>query len=195
MRAVFNKSNGMKWGAILASGLLFALALPEIVDAANIRGKVSKGELLLNPVWEEARDPNSHRYTFREPSATVSAKMRKLFAHLPADVTVALLGDGAQASKANLRLAGGRGYPSTLVVAPGTELTLTNQDPFVHKPYVKGQSTFTAAVMQSHSTRTWQVPGPGVYELRDEAIPWVRIWIISEPKVVSAASPRRSPAW
>jgi hypothetical protein len=69
--------------ALLAA---IAIALPSAAVAATIKSKVSGAAKLLNPVWNEAKDPNAHRYTFREPSPTVRPDVRNLTAHLPKEL-------------------------------------------------------------------------------------------------------------
>jgi plastocyanin len=162
----------------------------------TVKGKTVGGGKLLNPVWEEARDPKLHRYTYREPSATVRPDVRTLTAFLPKEVCVAALieGDG-QPLKAPLRMviAGGRTSPVTLVVAKGQQIQFENQDPFPHKLYVVGadQKGLQPVETGPAKTRGWTPPGPGKYEIRDQMAPSVRSWIVVEPHVVSVGYPDR----
>jgi hypothetical protein len=170
-----------------------ALAAPGPV---TVKGKTTGTAKLLNPVWEEARDPNLHRYTFREPSATVPVPVRALTAFLPKELCVAALVDGdGKALKAPLRVvvAGGRTSPVTLVVASGQQLQFENQDPFAHKLYVVGADSkgFAPVETAASKSRGWTPPGPGKYEIRDQLAPSVRSWIVVEPHVVNVGYPDR----
>jgi hypothetical protein len=40
-------------------------------------------------------------------------------------------------------------------------------------------------------SREWTVPGPGKYEIRDQAAPSVRSWIVVDPKLAAVAYPTR----
>src|SRR5262249_49318718 len=41
-------------------------------------------------------------------------------------------------------------------------------------------------------TRDWAVPEAGVYEIRDELAPSLRMWVVSEPNVSSISYPSRN---
>lgn len=191
------RSAGAKAGLALAATAL--LALPVIAVAAGpvtVKGKTIGGGKLLNPVWEEARDPKLHRYTFREPSATVRPDVRTLTAYLPKEVCVAALIDGeGQPLKAPLRMvvAGGRTSPVTLVIAKGQSILFDNQDPFPHKLYVVGAESKGLQPVETApaKTRTWLPPGPGKYEIRDKLAPSVRSWVVVEPHVANVGYPDR----
>ena len=111
------------------------------VPAACPRARRSKGKLvglekLMNPVWQEAKDVGSHRFSWREPSPTVRAEFRNLFAYAPKEVCVAALASSAQQPPALpllITVGGGRTTPVTVVVAPGTRLHFENRDPFPHR--------------------------------------------------------------
>jgi plastocyanin len=184
-----------------------ALAIPLVARVAigagyqaggpiTVKGKTVGSGKLLNPVWNEAKDPSLHRFTFREPSATVRPDVRTLTAFLPKELCVAALvpGDGKALNAAyRVVVAGGRTSPVTLVVAPGQQLQFENQDPFPHKLYVVGADSkgFAATETAGGKSRTWTPPGPGKYEIRDQAAPSVRSWIVVEPHVVSVGYPDR----
>jgi len=84
---------------------------------------------------------------------------------------------------------GGRTTPVTVVVTPGTRLHFENRDPFAHKLYGVGQSTFPPGEMAALAARDWTAPGPGRYEIRDELSPSVRSWVVVEPNVAAIAYP------
>jgi hypothetical protein len=181
------------------------LALPGVAPAAapgaagatvTVKGKTVGAGKLLNPGWNEAKDPNLHRFTFREPSATVRSDVRNLTAFLPKELCVVALIDGdAQPLGAPMRMvvAGGRTTPVTLVVAKGQQIQFENQDPFVHKLYVAGSDSKGFAPVETAPARTrgWTPPGPGKYEIRDQASPSVRSWIVVEPHAANVGYPDR----
>lgn len=176
--------------------VLALLVVPGVALAATItvKGKTTGGNKLLNPVWNEAKDPEKNRYTFREQSPTVRNDVRVLTGFLPKELCVAALGDGeAQPNKAPLRMvvAGGRTSPVTLVVAKGQTIQFENQDPFPHKLYDTGNKGLAAVETAPGKPRSWTPPGPGKYEIRDHAAPSLRSWIVVEPRTVSVGYPDR----
>ncbi len=172
-----------------------ASLLPGLALAGGIKGKVSGAEKLLNPVWNEAKDPANHRYSFREPSPTVRGEFRVLYGYAPKELCIAALGTTAATVPDKpllFKLGGGRTNPVTLVVAPGTTLEVLNNDPFLHRPYLVGNPTFEANDLKSKGPRQWKVPASAaVYEMRDELSPSVRSWVVAEPNVAGVAFPQR----
>jgi hypothetical protein len=172
---------------------LAALALvPGLALAGQVKGKVMGLEKLMNPVWAEAKDVTSHRFSWREPSPTVRTEFRNLFAYAPKEVCIALLGGSSQQPQALpmlLTIGGGRTTPVTVVVVSGQRLHFENRDPFPHKIYAVGQSSFPPGEMAPLSGRDWMAPAPGKYEIRDELSPSIRSWIIVEPNVVAVTYP------
>jgi hypothetical protein len=175
----------------LALGLPAGLAGAEPVQVA---GRIEGGETLLNPVWNAAKDPKNHRFTFRVPSATVSAKAKVLSAYLPKELCIVALGTEAQtASKVPTRvvIAGGRTTPVTVVVPQGQEVQFENHDPFPHRLYStdKGAGSMSPNDIDATKSRRWTPPAPGKFELRDERAPSILSWIVVEPKAVKTAYP------
>ena len=173
-----------------------APAAPPASPTVTVKGKTVGSGKLLNPVWNEAKEPNLHRYTFREPSATVRSEARVLTAFLPKELCIVALTDSdAPPLGAALRvvIAGGRTSPVTLVVAKGQQLQFENQDPFPHKLYVAGADSKGFGAMETGpaKTRGWTPPGPGKYELRDLNAPSLRSWIVVEPRAASVGYPDR----
>jgi hypothetical protein len=164
---------------------------PVAASAAVVKGKVTGYQDLLNPVWNEAKSPKAHGYTFREPSPTVSASLRRLFPYPPRELCVVLLAAEQQGKmrRQEIRLGGGQTTPVTIVATPGTELVLRNTDPFAHRLYGVGLKTFSPADTAKGAERTWSVPGEGVYEIRDELVPSLRLWIVSHAKAAMIAYP------
>jgi hypothetical protein len=189
-------------GAVATLVLALPFAAPSTGGAAGavagapitVKGKLAGAAKLMNPVWNEAKDPNLHRFTFREPSATVPSDVRALTGFLPRELCIAALVPGeGKANKAALRMAvvGGRTTPVTLVVAPGQQIQFENQDPFPHKLYIAGADSKGLAPIETAPThqRTWTPPGPGKYEIRDQLAPSVRSWVVVEPHVVEVGYP------
>jgi hypothetical protein len=179
------------WGR--ACGWLAALTLlvPASADAAKLRGKVDGFRNLVNPVWAEARDPKQHGYSFREPVATVRAEFRRLFPHAPKEICVAAIAVGPQKAPPPVlvRIGGGRTTPVTIVVPPNTRLTFQNTDPFKHRLYGVNINSFQPADTLRGANREWSVPGPGVFEIRDQLAPSLRMWVIGDPNVAAIAYP------
>jgi hypothetical protein len=174
--------------AIAVAGLSFAAA---DARAAHVRGAVVGYQNLLNPVWEESKDPDHHAYSFREAVPTVRAEFRRLFPHIPKELCIAAVAAEKQPAQKPIliRVGGGRTTPVTIVVTPGTELQFQNTDPFPHRLYAVGVGTFTASDTLKGGLRSWTVPGPGTFEVRDEAAPSLRMWIIGEPNLAALAYP------
>jgi hypothetical protein len=160
--------------------------------ALNLRGRVQGQEHLRNPVWMEARDAANHGYSFREPVPTVASEFRRLSPQVSRELCVVALGSGRTrrtAAKVEVLWAGGGANPATVVVAPGTELTLSNRDPFVRRPFAVGLSTFGAAAVQTGSTRKWTARDSGLVEFRDETSPSVRLWVVARDGVIATGAP------
>jgi hypothetical protein len=172
------------------AALLIAL-VPASAEAAKLRGRLDGFRNLLNPVWAEAKDPKEHGYSFREPVPTVRAEFRRLFPHAPKEICIAALAAGPQKAPPPVlvRVGGGRTTPVTLVVPPGTRLTFQNTDPFKHRLHGVGFPTFQPADTVRGASREWSVPGPGVFEIRDELAPSLRMWVVGDPTVAAIAYP------
>lgn len=175
--------------------LLLATALLTVEGlalAAPVKGRVSGVDKLLNPVWNEAKEVSARRFTFREPSPTVKAEHRKLFAFAPKEVCIAAIGPQKPAPTNQptlVTIGGGRTTPVTLVVAPGTRLKFENRDPFPHRLFAVSEGSFLAADQPAMASREWTAPGPGTYEIRDELSPSVRAWIVVKEEVFAVAHP------
>jgi hypothetical protein len=180
----------LKTVAVLA---LIGLAVPGLAVAGQIKGKVLGLEKLMNPVWNEAKDVAAHRFSWREPSPTVRAEFRNLFAYAPKEVCIAALATSAQQPPPMpmlITVGGGRTSHVTVVVAPGTRIIFENRDPFAHRLYGVGIPTLlptgnTAAL----GKREWSAPPPGKYEIRDELFPSLRTWIVVESNVAAITYP------
>lgn len=174
-----------------------ALALLLVPSAAfgaavTVKGRLAGTQKLLNPVWTEAEKPLAHRYTFREPSVTTRIDARTLTAQLDKEVAIVATTDaGGVKVKGNMVLLGGRISPVTLVVSQGEAVQIENKDPFPHRVYDTGNKGLQAGETPPNKARTWTPPGPGKYEIRDQAMPSVRGWIVVEPKAVAVAYPDR----
>ena len=94
-----------------------------------------------------------------------------------------------------MTITGGRVFPTTIVVSPGTPLAFKNFDPFKHRLYVVGNPSFKAEDMAPNQVRSWSSSGPGKYEIRDELFPSVRTYVIVDPQVVQVAYPGRDGAF
>jgi hypothetical protein len=177
----------------LALGLgLAVLGTAEVASAAKVKGKVTGFRALLNPVWEEARDPKKHGYSFREIVPTVRPEFRHLFPHIPKELCIVALAEGKQPPQKTailIRVGGGRTTPVTIVVPSGQQLQFQNTDPFKHRLYGVGEPSFLPGDTARGARRDWTPSKPGSYEIRDEAAPSLRMWIIAEPNAAGVAYP------
>lgn len=177
----------------------FAVALafflvPSVAFGATVtvKGRLAGTAKLLNPVWNEAKDPQNHRYTFREPSVTTRLDARTLTAQLDQEVAIVAVNDAGGTVKSKpLVVKGGRLSPVTLVVTQGVTVQIENKDPFPHRLYDTGNKGLQLGETPAGKARSWLPPGPGKYEIRDQASPSVRGWIVVEPKAVAVAYPDR----
>jgi hypothetical protein len=159
--------------------------------AELILGKLVNFQHLRNPVWVEAREPKKHGYTFRELVPTVPAEYRQLFPHIPKEVCVAAIATSTQPPRPAVlvRVGGGRTTPVTIVVPPKTKLSFKNTDPFTHRLYAVGLKTFAPNDTARGAEREWSPPSAGVYEIRDELAPSLRMWVVAEANVASISYP------
>src|SRR5207248_193847 len=125
---------------LLLGVLAVAATLAVTGNAAgpNVKGKISGQEKLVPEVYAEATKPESRRWTWREPSPSVDSKYRTLSASPSRDICIAALSSPGQGAQEAIRMTvtGGRVFPTTIVVAPGTQLVFKNFDPFKHRLYV-----------------------------------------------------------
>lgn len=181
---------------------LLVLAAVALLDAqasgGQVKGRIDGQETLIPAVFVEAAKPDSHRFTWREPSPTVRAEFRALTANPSRDVCIAALATTTPPPHDPIlvRITGGRTLPTTLVVAPGVRLSFENHDPFPHRLYIVGSTTWKAETIDSSRHREWSAPpGQGKFEIRDELFPSVRSYIVVEPQVVGIAFPGRDGAF
>ncbi|XXX75361.1 hypothetical protein WMF30_47710 [Sorangium sp. So ce134] len=181
----------------LARRLALTLAILMVPGAAlaavTLKGRTTGMPKLLNPVWNEAKDPKANRYTFREPSPTVRADVRALVGYVPKELCVVALGEKGEPQKTprTIVISGGRTSPVTVVVAPGQQIQFENHDPFPHKIHDVGNKALPPVEIGAAKSRAWTPPGPGKYEIRDQLAPSIRSWIVVEPKAVASAYPDR----
>ncbi len=172
------------------------LIAPTAVLGATVKGKVANTRELLNPVWTEAKSPQSHRYTFREPSSSVPTDSRVLRGHFSKELCLVALSELPAKPRPKpivVVVEGGRTSRVTLVVAPGQEIQFENHDLTDHAIYTVGDQPggLSKGVMKPDGTRAWTPPGPGKYEFRDELSPSLRSWIVVEPRAASVKYPNR----
>jgi hypothetical protein len=176
---------------LVAAGLLYDLP----AAGGQVKGRIEGQEGLIPSIFVETARPDSHHFTWREPSPTVRAEFRALTANPSRDVCIAALlssGSPAPHDPILVRITGGRTLPTTLVVAPGVRLSFENHDPFPHRLYMVGSNTWRAEEIASNRHREWTAPpGQGRFEIRDELFPSVRSYVVVEPQVVAIAFPGR----
>lgn len=174
-------------GTVVALGSVAAAAGP------NVRGRIKDQEKLVRDIYAEAASPESHRWSWREPSPSVQSQYRNLASNPSRELCIAATsssGGGSQ-DPVLMTVTGGRIVPTTIVVGPGRKLVFKNFDPFPHKIYIPGQKSFAAEVINPDAQREWSAPGPGRYEFRDELFPSVKTFVVVDPQVVAIAYPGR----
>lgn len=94
---------------------------------------------------------------------------------------------------------GGRCRPGTVLVSPGTTLTLDNQDLLAHEFYVVrsggDERVVAAEITSSRTRRQVSLPSAGTYELRDLRQPTFRCWLVSGPGQGRVLQPNASGAF
>jgi hypothetical protein len=183
--------------AVIVLGALATLTLSSRAAGPNVKGKIAGQDKLIPEVYAEAAKPESHHWTWREPSPSVAAQFRTLSANPSRDICIAATNSAQNGPQEPIRMTvtGGRVFPTTIVVSPGTQLAFKNFDPFKHRLYVMGQPTMKPDDLQANAVRQWTAPGPGKYEVRDELFPSVRTWIVVDAQVVASVFPGRDGAF
>lgn len=185
-------------------GVLTAVAVLSVVGSRdgranppNVKGKITGQDKLVPDVYAEAAKPESRRWTWREPSPSVAAQFRALSANPSRDLCIAATTSGNAGPQEAIRMTvtGGRVFPTTIVVSPGTPLAFKNFDPFKHRLYVVNNPSFKPEDMAPNQVRSWSAAGAGKYEIRDELFPSVRTFVIVDPQVVQVAYPGRDGAF
>lgn len=187
----------LPWFAVLTALSLLSVTWTGRASSPNVKGKISGQDKLVPDVYAEAAKPEARRWTWREPSPSVAAQFLTLAANPSRDVCIAATTSGSAGPQEAIRMTvtGGRVYPTTIVVSPGTPLAFKNFDPFKHRLYVVGNPNFKAEDMGPNQVRSWSSPSPGRYEIRDELFPSVRTYVIVDPQVVQVAYPGRDGAF
>jgi hypothetical protein len=171
----------------LCSGTLLA------GGTSTVKGKVSGWDKLLPQTYQEASKPDSHRFTWREPSPTVKQDFRRLSASATRDVCVAAFGSGSAPAHDSQRVfvSGERVAPSTIVLSPGSRLSFKNADPFPHSLYEVGNASWGANPTAPGSSRDWAAAATGVHVIRDTLFPSLVMYIVVDAAAVDATYPDR----
>ncbi|MCL2448357.1 MAG: hypothetical protein FWD17_05370 [Polyangiaceae bacterium] len=173
-------------GAVLVSAPLRAGG-----GIAVLKGKVVGWEKLFPQAYAEASKNDARRYNWREPSPTVKQDFRKLSANVSRDVcVVALSASGGQPHEPiAVKLTGGRLTPSTLVLSPGSRISIKNVDPFPHELYEVGNGSWAANAVAPGSSREWAATAPGTHVIRDQLFGSVVLYVVVDPGVVELSVP------
>ena len=173
--------------AALASGPLLA------GGTSTLKGKVSGWDKLLPATYQEASKPDSHRFTWREPSPTVKQDFRRLSASPTRDVCIAAFGGGGAAAHDSQRVfvTGERVSPSTIVLSPGSHLSMKNADPFPHSLYEVGNASWGPNPTAPGSSRDWTAAATGVHVIRDTLFPSLVMYIVVDAAAVETTYPDR----
>jgi len=122
-------------------------------------------------------------------------------ANVERDVAVVLTGASVAESRqpVTVPVEGGRCRPGTVLVSPGTTLTLDNQDLLAHEFYVVrsggDERVVAAEITSSRTRRQVSLPSAGTYELRDLRQPTFRCWLVSGPGQGRVLQPNASGAF
>lgn len=183
----------------LLVGALTLGAAPLLAGGAppGLHGKVVGWEKLVSQTYVDATRPETHGYTWREPSPTVKQDFRKLTANVSRDVCVVAFGSGSAQphEPVVVKVTGGRATPSTLVLAPGSRLSFQNQDPFEHVLYEVNNPAWGANPTAPKSTREWMGTAPGRHVIRDQFFPSIVMYVVVEPNAVELDIPDREGAF
>jgi plastocyanin len=194
MRLAKRRSSALVLGALLASAssTLYAAGGP-----AAVKGKIVGWEKLLPAVYAESAKPESHRFTWREPSPTVKQDFRKLSANVSRDVCVAAFSGGQAAAHEPkfIKVTGGRVSPSTIVVSPGSRLSFKNHDPFPHALYEEKNAAWAPNPLAPGSTREWAASTPGVHVIRDQLFASMVMYVVVDANAVEYDFPDREGAF
>jgi hypothetical protein len=162
--------------------------------AGQVKGKITGHDKLVPDVYAEAAKPESHRYTWREPSPTVKQEHRVLGAHPSREICIAAFSTGGNAPAHEpilVKITGGRTIPVTLVVSPQTRLSFKNVDPFPHRLFQVGNPGWGANNIASNGQREWTATTQGRFEFRDELFPSVRAYVVVEPNATEFVYPAK----
>jgi hypothetical protein len=172
----------------LASGPLFAGGNP-----GSVKGKLSGWDKLFPSVYADAAKPDSHRFTWREPSPTVKADFRKLTGSVSHDVCVAAFGTGQAPAHDPLKIivSGGRTSATTIVLSPGSRLSFKNADPFPHVLYEQGNASWAPNPTAPGSSREWAATAAGLHVIRDQLFPSIAMYVFIDASAVEVAFPDR----
>jgi hypothetical protein len=183
---------------LLLSIVAVAALLGATASGGQVKGRIDGQDELSPSIFVEAAKPGSHRFTWREPSPTVRAEFRRLSPNPSRDICIAAMSSASPPPHDPIlvRITGGRTLPTTIVVGPGVRLVFKNHDPFPHRLYIVGSTTWRAETIESNSERVWSAPpGLGRFEIRDELFPSVRSFVVVDPQVVESTFPGRDGAF
>jgi hypothetical protein len=172
---------------------LGVVALANVADAAQVRGKIAGAEKLVPDVYGEMAKAE-HRYTWREPSPTVKQEFRVLSANPSRDICIAATSTNGAGPHAPIQITvtGGHTVFSTIAVSGQTKIVFVNHDPFNHRLYLVGDTAFKESDTSPGSTREWTAPGTGRYEFRDRLSPTLRVFVVVDPGVVDIVYPEHN---
>jgi hypothetical protein len=162
-----------------------------------VKGKVLGWERLLPQIYADSSKPDSHRFTWREPSPTVKQDFRKLSASVTRDVCIAAFGAAAAGvhEPRAVRVTGGRITPSTIVISPGTRLSFKNADPFAHELYEVSNASWAANAVAPGSSREWAATTAGLHVIRDQLFPSTVMYVVVDANAVEFDFPDREGAF
>ena len=149
--------------------------------AHDVRGTLT-GADALSPAPRTA--PPRWRGSFWEvPNGALAITAPR--ANVERDVAVVLTGAAVAESRqpVTVPVEGGRCRPGTVLLSPGTTLTLDNQDLLAHEFYAvrpgQEERVVPAELTAARTRRQVSLPAAGTYELRDARQPTFRCWLVA----------------
>lgn len=170
-------SQGSRRWVVLAGLVLVAGA----ASAHEVRGTIA-GADGLSPS-PRAVPPRWRGSYWEVPNGALAITAPR--ASVERDVAVVLTGASVAEARqpVTVSVQGGRCLPGTVVLSPGTTLTLDNQDMLAHEFFVvrQGQDerVVAAEMTASRARRQVSLPAAGTYELRDARQPSFRCWVVA----------------
>ncbi len=168
-----------------AVAVLVAFAAAGVASAVDVQGALQVPENLAAP--EAENGPKS--FYWKVWNGVIDPRARTVDS--ARDLTVVLTGNASAAPRGcdDHRISGGDFAPSAIVVRPGTDLALKNEDGCSHELYSDNLEGFAAIQTAPGNARTIRLPGSGgPFEIRDRVYPQTRGWVHVLPDLVACGT-------
>jgi hypothetical protein len=178
-----------------------ALSYGPTVDAGPLKGRITGKRSSFPTCTSRRSKPDSHRFTWREPSPTVRAEFRALSGNPSRDLCIAAFSARAApppepTTRSSCASPAGTPSPPPSSSRPGRGSPSRITIPFLTASSSPAAPTWGAETIETTRRREWSAPpGAGRYEFRDELFPSVRTYVVVDPQVVDIAYPGRDGAF